>query len=530
MRTTAFAARLLAATAIGAISSVPAWAGDYGIQSTDPTVISNPDGTTVQGDKSGVYSTGSELNLDNAGTIRGDGLSGSVFNSDGGIIVSGGPATIGNSGEISGARFGISTIYFTNPDGSTEGRAIGSTIDNSGSIVGESDDGIRLIGGGTVSNIGYIAGLVGAGADGISMFAYNGQDISGLTNFGSVTNLAGGVIDANRFGIIIVGSGSIDNGGTINRTVRIQSSALFAPGQGTITNSGSINNGGIEISLIDSGTVTNSGLTGTIGFAGVSTANVNNSGTVTYFTSFNTVGTASIDNSGSIGEGLIFNKTTTANVTNSGSITATNTPDVVGTTQDAVYSDANLSLTNTSTGSINGFVSGMHSDLGSATIANAGTIRGNGTSTQFGSPSGGIVVTGGPFSLTNSGNISGNRFGVTTFGTFIDPNSGALSGTAIGSTVANSGSIIGDNDDGVRLIGGGTVNNSGTIAGRVGGGADGVSMFAYNDQVTGPQIGTVNNLVGGTIEGHLSCARMELWFSGQSTMRTATPKTISTQP
>ena len=167
MRAMATTARLLAATAIYLTLSVPAAAQDDGLESGDSTPIANPAGSTIEGDRTGIYAFGPELILDNDGTIRGDGLNGSVFNSDGGVIVSGGPATITNSGDISGARFGISTICFTNPDSSTVGLAIGSSITNSGSIVGESDDGIRLIGGGTVPNSGTIAGRVGAGADGI---------------------------------------------------------------------------------------------------------------------------------------------------------------------------------------------------------------------------------------------------------------------------------------------------------------------------------------------------------------------------
>src|SRR4051794_36821474 len=102
MSARAFQARLLAATAICVFSPTPAFAQLYGLQSTDATPISNPSGTTLYGTKTGVLSTGSALNLDSAGTIRGDGTNGSVSASDGGVIVSGGPASITNSGSISG--------------------------------------------------------------------------------------------------------------------------------------------------------------------------------------------------------------------------------------------------------------------------------------------------------------------------------------------------------------------------------------------------------------------------------------------
>ncbi|MFL6758507.1 hypothetical protein [Sphingomonas sp.] len=497
MQARASTARLLAATAMCGIFTTPAFSQTYGLQSTDSTPVSNPSGSTLYGTLTGVYSTGSSLDLDNAGTIRGDGPNLTVNDSNGGVIISGGPAQITNSGDISGARAGIATMYFNN-NGVFEGRAIGSTVTNSGSIIGDFGPGVRLIGGGSVTNSGYIAGRVGPGADGIAIFAYNGQDTTGMTGIGSVTNLAGGLIEGNRTGVFIIGGGTIGNAGSIDHGARIIGTG---PGQtGAITNSGTIFNGGIEMSSLAWADVANSGHTVVIGLAGVGTANVTNSGTVDYFTSFNTVGTANVNNSGSIGDGLIFNKTTTANVTNSGSIVATNTPDVVGTTQDAVFSDAALTLTNTATGSIDGFVSGIRSNGASLTLDNAGTIRGNGDQAFRANSAGGVVLQGGPGFITNSGLISGQQFGITTIYVTTDP----LLGLAIGSTVDNSGSIIGDNNDGIRLIGGGSVINSGYIAGRVDAGADGISMFSFDGQdlASFDVIGNVTNLTGGVIEGN----------------------------
>src|SRR3954451_7664919 len=142
MRATPFTARLLAATALCTFSPTAALAQAIGLQSTDGTLISNPDGTTLYGTKTGLLSTGSALNLDNAGTIQGDGFATSVVGPNGGVIISGGPATINNSGSISGNANGISTSYFINPDNTTVGLAIGSAITNSGSIIGNHDDGI----------------------------------------------------------------------------------------------------------------------------------------------------------------------------------------------------------------------------------------------------------------------------------------------------------------------------------------------------------------------------------------------------
>lgn len=85
MRVSARRARLLAATAICTVVSTSAFAQDYGLQSTDSTPVSNPSGTTLYGNRTGILSTGSALNLDNEGTIRGDGTATSVFGPDGGL-------------------------------------------------------------------------------------------------------------------------------------------------------------------------------------------------------------------------------------------------------------------------------------------------------------------------------------------------------------------------------------------------------------------------------------------------------------
>jgi uncharacterized protein with beta-barrel porin domain len=435
MRTLGITARLLAATAISLLAASPAQAADNGLESHDATPVINPSGTTIEGDKKGIYSDGEEFNLDNGGTIRGNGTTGGVTASDGGVVVTGGPAYITNSGTISGQRFGITTLPFNG----TEGRTIGSTIDNSGTIIGDNDDGVRLQGSGTVINSGYIAGRVTAGADGISLFTFAGQDVSGSTSIGSVTNLAGGIIEGMRFGIISGNGGTVDNAGTISGgTAGIVLQALLSDTNkiGTVTNSGTIN-----------GAVRFTALAG-------------------------------------------------ASLTNSGSITTT-------TSGSAVNSDSALTVVNSATGSITGATSGITSSGSSLTVGNAGTIRGNGNSTDFNAPNGGVLIIGGPGDVTNSGVISGQRFGLSTF-YFVDPMTFEQEGRAIGSTVDNSGSIIGDNEDGVRLIGGGDVTNSGYIAGRIGAGADGISMFAYDDQVVvpGAQIGSVTNSATGIIEGN----------------------------
>ncbi|WP_118857857.1 hypothetical protein [Sphingomonas mesophila] len=436
-------ARLLAASALTALSAAPALADIHGVVSSDPTPVTIAAGDSITGDKSGVYSDGTELNLTNNGSIRGNGLNAFTSNTDAGVAFKGGPANITNTGTISGARFGISSFYFftsfADPNNPVwDGRAIGSSLTNSGSIIGDSDDGVRFIGGGDVVNSGYIAGRVGSGADGISMFSFEGQDLSGFTVIGTVTNLASGVIEGNRFGIILSNGGTVENAGAISGAssgIVIQAQS-FDPGRaGLVTNSGTIN--------------------GAVSFNGLASGTLDNSGTI------------------------------------------------IAANGSGVRGISPLTVDNSATGVIQGSSEAILVEGASATITNAGTLRGNGGNNGVLNTDGGVVITGGPAEITNSGSISGAQFGIST-SFYFNPITNQNEGRAIGSEVVNSGSIIGDNNDGVRLIGGGSVVNSGYISGRVSTGADGVSMFSFDGQdlTSFAVIGSVTNLAGGVIEGN----------------------------
>src|SRR3546814_16615962 len=76
-----------------------------------------------------------------------------------------------------------------------------------------------------------------------------------------------------------------------------------------------------------------------------------------------------------------------------------------------------------------------------------------------------------------------------------------LVGLAVGTTVENSGTIAGESNDGVRLIGGGSVTNGGTISGAGRADADGISMYAYEGQASEDYAALVNNAAGGVIAG-----------------------------
>ena len=117
-------------------------------------------------------------------------------------------------------------------------------------------------------------------------------------------------------------------------------------------------------------------------------------------------------------------------------------------------------IQNLSGGSITGATSGIYSGSGSITIENAGTIRGNGTYDGFdAAPDAGITIATGASSVVNSGTISGAGAGITTAYVY-DAEADALVGLATGTVVTNSGTISGEMNDGIRLIGGGTVTTT----------------------------------------------------------------------
>ncbi|MES2903800.1 MAG: autotransporter domain-containing protein [Pseudomonadota bacterium] len=442
--------RFLVTTALvsaGVATAMPATAQDYGYANESGTIqsLTNPLGATITGAKGGVFADTGGIILTNAGTIRGNGTyDGLAAAPDGGVVISQAGSSVDNSGTISGAATGITTAHYYNVATTLlEPRAVGTTVTNSGTIIGDSNDGVRLIGGGTVTNSGAIRGVVGAGADGISMFALTGQNTTVLTSIGSVANLAGGTISGQRFGVILTGGGVVENAGAISGVT---------------------------------GAVLIQSVAGEVG----KTAAVTNIGTMT--------GGDAVRIGGTI---------TSATVMNGGSL--------FGSIDHGVHNVASgaVTVTNLAGGSIEGAKSGILGANGAVVVINAGTIRGNGTYDGFAaSPDGGVVISQAGSSVENSGTISGASTGVTTIN-YLNPSTNLLEPRALGTTITNSGTIIGDSNDGVRLIGGGMVSNSGTIRGLVGAGADGISMFALQGQNTtaSTSIGSVANAVGGAIAG-----------------------------
>jgi len=418
--------------------------------------ITNEASGTITGATSGVYDDEGGIDLVNAGTIRGEGsYDGFDAPPDAGVTILGAPSTVVNSGTISGAGAGITTAYYFNPATAlTEGRAMGTTVENSGTIVGESNDGVRLIGGGSVANSGTISGTGRVDADGVSMYAYAdqaGEDYSAL-----VTNAADGTIEGGRFGIILSGGGEVENAGAItgvNGGVYIQGTALDSDDRSGVTGS-----------LVNSGTIRGTGDFGGSDGDG-------------YGVGFGSdMASATLDNSGDIASDF-----------------------GVGVLQGSL---ADVTVINAEGGTITGATSGIYSNAeGTLAVVNAGTIRGEGSYDGFdAAPDAGITIGTASSSVTNSGTISGAGAGITTSYLY-DAEIGQLVGLAVGTTVENSGTIAGESNDGVRLIGGGSVANSGTIDGAGRADADGISIYAFEGQASEDYAALVTNDAGGSIAG-----------------------------
>lgn len=433
------------------------------VNTTSDTAITidNAEGGTITGARSGIETVLGSLTLTNAGTIRGNGTNQGINAApDAGVTITDGGSSVTNSGTISGNRLGITTAsHFNAATGQVEGRAIDTQVVNSGTIIGENDDGVRLIGGGSIENSGEIRGLAGDFTDGISMFAYTAQ---ANEDYGaSVTNADGGEISGTRFGVILSGGGDLANAGEITGVV----GGVFI--QGTAINTDpDEDRSGLTASVVNTGTITGTGPQQSLGQNGN-------------------------------GYGLGFGSDmSSATLDNSGTIASEQS---VGVLHGSL---AALTITNREGGVITGGTSGVYGSAGGTLVVNnAGTIRGEGTYDGFDAvPDAGITIGTANSSVTNSGTISGAGAGITTVYLF-DNATNQLVFLADGTAVTNSGTIAGESNDGVRLIGGGSVSNSGAISGSGALGADGISMFRADGQPAEDYAAAVTNAGGGTIAG-----------------------------
>ena len=151
--------------------------------------------------------------------------------------------TVANYGSIQGSSIGIDLT------------SSGSTVTNGGTISGSANVGVLLKNGGSVTN-----------QSGGSISGYVGIEIGG--GGGVVTNA--GSISASDCAVSMA-SGSLNNelGGTLSMTTAgLSQVTASVGGGGSVTNAGTIINGGYNtaaVVLVDAGRVTNSGTISTTG-------------------------------------------------------------------------------------------------------------------------------------------------------------------------------------------------------------------------------------------------------------------------
>jgi outer membrane autotransporter protein len=431
-----------------------------GLNSGDLIINNEADGRII-GNANAVNSNMGSLTLDNAGLIQSNGQSGVNILTPG--------ATITNDGRIFGGQFGITTNSFApNPATPPQGLATGTSIVNNedGEIIGANNDAIRLTGGGSVVNHGYIQGINDSanGTDGVSIFAFADQDMA--TYSASVVNTAEGEIDGRRFGVVLSSGGSIENAGSISAN---EAGAVIQNGLGEEEVTGSI---------VNSGSIRGLQGDGVVGFGRQSSFSVTNSGDI-----------AGLDGNG------IY-----ASTIEDGAIVVDNAEGgtISGTLSGVRVDIGTLDLVNA--GDIVGGSSGVLGVDGPIIVDNSGTIRGNGTVDTATQVDAGIAIGQANSIVTNSGTISGAGAGISTFAVF-DPALNQNVTRTTGTSIANSGTITGDGNDGIRLFGGGTVSNSGTIGGLVNLAADGIQINRFGLQALDTFEAEIANEADGTITG-----------------------------
>ena len=379
--------------------------------------------------------------ITNAGTIAATGTAGvGVKLRDGGTATNSGTSSL-----ISGVTYGVTGATTVTNAGTiiasgTAGVGVASvtTLDNSGTIVGNSGTAVRF-GNGTdlliVESTGVFQGaIVGGSGSNTVDFAHSGSfslsNIGGgtLVNFGTAETAAGVTLTNSGTGftgkVVLGGSADTFNNLATGSIVTSSQNAVYgntAATGATVTNAGTISStatSGAGVYLRHGGLLTN---TGTVAGAGFGVRILNQVGTVT--------------NAGTIQGG-----TSTASTG-------------VYLYQGSVVNQAINSL-------ISGTSYGVHVHSGSSlsSVSNFGTIMATGTA---GSAAGVSVYSG---TITNNGTaslISGVRYGVKISNRY----------GSVPNVVSNSGTIVGTGTSGIGVVfstGTDVLANSGTIIGNSG--------------------------------------------------------------
>ena len=348
--------------------------------------------------------------------------------------------TLTNAGEISGGRDGVSTSSLTTltNSGTISGGRHGvsavslATLTNSGTIEGKEGAGITLSGTTasriTITNSGTIKGTT-FGLD------YGTNTIASLKNTGSGL-IQGGTGAGLRAGDITELENALNAKIVSTSTTTRRDGVLSSGAIGTLTNRGEISGGRHGVSA-------------------QSLATLSNSGTI----------------EGKQGAGITLSGTTTS------SITITNSGTIKGTTFGLDYGTNTIaSLKNTGSGLIQG---GTGAGLRAGDITELeNALNAKIVSTSTTTRRDGVLSSGAIGTLTNRGEISGGRHGVSAQSL---------------ATLSNSGTIEGKQGAGVvfrGVTGTGAITNSGTIKGTT-----------FGLQYTSKTISSLRNTGAGLIQG-----------------------------
>ncbi|MDF9831797.1 hypothetical protein M2103_000001, partial [Ereboglobus sp. PH5-5] len=408
-------------------------------------------GTILGGNDSGVRAYNEVVVVENTGGQIQGGLNG-VWLGEGGRVR--------NTGAITGTAAGSYGIY----------SGAGAEVNNEGGAIKGGLTGVHMTGSSTITNTGTI---IGTGSAGI----YS-KDIAELAN-------TGGRVEGGKYGVQLNAGGTVTNSGTIRGT-DFTSKGIYSGSLATIiNNAGGLIEGGYEgVNLAAGGTVTNAG------------AILGKSPPGSGIFSTGSTGTIVVTNESS---GLIEGFADGINT--AGTLELANSGTILGTTVDGVRAERSSEITNTTASSlISGGTIGVHL-AGGGTVANAGTIRGT---DLVGIYSGSLATI-----INNAtGLISGGTVGVHLAGGGTVKNTGTISVTNInagslsnpsphagilvetrGAEIINTGLVQGYS--GITIRAGGTLVNSGTIAGV---GTAGSGVFGKYTVVA-------TNTIGGVITG-----------------------------
>lgn len=520
----------------GTIASLGAYGDGVSVESAAGTVVN---AGVIDANNLGVWLRAGGT-VANSGSIAGDAL---------GVYIEGGAGTVVNDGTVSatggsgiGVALGTGGVVRNNPGGLIEGYKFGvelfgtpGTVVNDATIVVTGSlsyqTGVFLRDGGLVLN-----GLIDSSA--LIAGAYNGvwaRDAAGtVVNYGTIAGTDGG-----GNGVWLYHGGSITNGAAgyplaliagDGRGIRVDGTVGNVANFGTVLASGAGSTAGIVLNA--GGSVSNADGAYIGGGAGVA---IHGGGTVANLGTI--IGTAAGSGPGIYlnGGGTIVNGASAVTdaviVGVHSAITVYNDPGTVinyGTLAasvvytPAVYLHAGGSVTNQSSGLIQGGGFGVMIGGGTGLVTNSGTIDGiygtgvrmdvglatilNGTSgagaaTIFGGQvgvalnSGGTVVNG--FSGATAAVIEGGYYGIKA--------------SYAAATVTNFGTVAGTNAAGVFLYEGGAVSNA---AGALIAGLSGIEIFNATGAVDNAGVvqavnlavylaagGTVVNRLTGTIAG-----------------------------